>query len=210
MDSEGNILMLEKAAAGYDNVIHCLIEYEIGRNRCGVVTKERVLELVGCISAQPHLFYIIIFGKFRIAPMGVRGVSIVTVVSQATAAIIGLYILIIRNGMIKGFTKKTYISVDKRQIADVFRTGLSSSAEFIFWQLAAIILTRAILTFGETAFAAHQPGMQAESISYIPAAGFGVVSNALVGQALGSKNKEIARIYFRQIMKSELGITAFV
>jgi len=159
VDSEGNILMLEKAAAGYDNVIHCLIEYEIGRNRCGVVTKERVLELVGCISAQPHLFYIIIFGKFRIAPMGVRGVSIVTVVSQATAA---------------------------------------------------IILTRAILTFGETAFAAHQPGMQAESISYIPAAGFGVVSNALVGQALGSKNKEIARIYFRQIMKSELGITAFV
>lgn len=152
--------------------------------------------------------YIVIFGRLGITPMGVRGAALATVVSQLAAAVIGLYIIFNGNGVLKGYLRKITLSVDKRQIADVYRIGLPASMEFIFWQLAAIILTRAILTFGETAFAAHQLGMQAESISYMPAAGFGVVATALVGQALGSKDKELARTYLKQILKSALCITA--
>ena len=151
--------------------------------------------------------YIVIFGKLGITPMGVRGAALATVVSQAAAAALGLYIIFNRNGVLKGFINKKLLSIDKHQIAEVYRVGLPTSMESIFWQLAAIILTRAILTFGETAFAAHQLGLQAESISYMPAAGFGVVATALIGQALGAKDKDLARIYLRQILKGALCIT---
>ncbi|HYE81627.1 MAG TPA: MATE family efflux transporter [Clostridia bacterium] len=152
--------------------------------------------------------YTVIFGKLGITPMGVRGAALATVASQATAAALGLFIIFNRNGVLKGSFNKKYLSVDKRRIIDVYRVGLPTSMESIFWQFAAIILTRAILTFGETAFAAHQLGLQAESISYMPAAGFGVVATALIGQALGAKDKELARLYLHQILKGALCITA--
>lgn len=152
--------------------------------------------------------YTVIFGKLGITPMGVRGAALATVASQATAAALGLYIIFNRNGVLRGSLNKKILSVDKQQIKEVYRVGLPTSMEAIFWQLAAILLTRAILTFGETAFAAHQLGLQAESISYMPAAGFGVVATALIGQALGAKDKDLARRYLRQILKGALCITA--
>ncbi len=152
--------------------------------------------------------YTVIFGKLGITPMGVKGAALATVISQAAAAFLGLYIIFNRNGVLRGFLNKKLLSVDKQQIAAIYKVGLPTSMESIFWQLAAIILTRAILTFGETAFAAHQLGLQAESISYMPAAGFGVVATALIGQSLGAKDKELAHIYLRQILKSALCITA--
>lgn len=151
--------------------------------------------------------YTVIFGKLGITPMGVRGAALATVASQATAAVIGLCIILGRNGVLKGSLKRKYMTVEKRRIFEVYKVGLPTSMESIFWQLAAIILTRAMLTFGETAFAAHQLGLQAESISYMPAAGFGVVATALIGQALGAKDKALARTYLRQILKGALYIT---
>lgn len=152
--------------------------------------------------------YAVIFGRFGVTPMGVRGAALAAVASQGIAAILGLYILFNGSGVLSGSLNRKHLKLDKAQIKAVYRLGLPTSMESIFWQLAAIILTRAILTFGETAFAAHQLGLQAESISYTPAAGFGVVATALIGQALGARDKELARQYLRQILKGAWCITA--
>lgn len=152
--------------------------------------------------------YIVIFGKLGITPMGVRGAAIATVVSQAAAAFTGLYIIFGRNGVLRCFRNRKLFIVDKKQIKDVYRVGLPTSMESIFLQLAAIMLSRAILTFGETTFAAHQLGLQAESISYMPATGFGIVATALIGQALGAKDKDMAKLYLKQILKGALCVTA--
>lgn len=150
--------------------------------------------------------YTVIFGRFGFSAMGVRGAAVATVVSQMTAAFLGLSIIFSKNGILK--FNKSLLTFDKKQIINVYKVGLPTSMESIFWQMAAILLTRAILTFGETAFAAHQLGLQAESISYMPAAGFGVVATALIGQALGAKDKDLARLYLRQIIKGSLAITS--
>jgi len=152
--------------------------------------------------------YAVIFGRFGATPMGVRGAALAAVASQGVAAMLGLYVLFNGNGVLKGSLDRKHLKLDKAQIREIYRLGLPTSMESIFWQLAAIILTRAILTFGETAFAAHQLGLQAESISYTPAAGFGVVATALIGQALGARDKALARQYLRQILKGAWGITA--
>lgn len=151
--------------------------------------------------------YVLIFGKFGFSPMGVKGAAIATALSQFTAAILGLYVLMNKNGVLHSYLNKTFFTIDKKKIRDIYKVGLPSSMESMFWQLAAIILTRAILTYGETAFAAHQLGLQAESISYMPAAGFSVAATSFIGQALGAKDKELAKIYLNQIIKGALYLT---
>lgn len=152
--------------------------------------------------------YVLIFGKLGFPAMGIRGAATATVISQIAAVILGLYVLFNKDGVMRSYFNKSFFSIDMAQVKQIYRVGLPSSMESVFWQLAAIIITRAILTFGETALAAHQLGLQAESISYMPAAGFGVAATALVGQALGAKDKGLAKLYFKQIMKGALCITA--
>ena len=90
---------------------------------------------------------------------------------------------------------------------DIYRVGIPTSFEHVFWQIAALILTRIILSYGETSLAAYQLGLQAESISYTPAAGFGIAATALIGQRLGAGQGELARTYFSEITKYTLFVT---
>lgn len=152
--------------------------------------------------------YVLIFGRLGFEPMGVKGAAIATALSQLVAAILGLYVLFNQSGVLHSYLNTNFFSVDMPQIRNIYKVGLPSSAESMFWQLAAIILTRSILTYGETAFAAHQLGMQAESISYMPATGFSIAATAFIGQALGANDKNLAKIYLKQIFKGAISITA--
>lgn len=152
--------------------------------------------------------YVLIFGKLGMPSMGIKGAAVATAVSQAAAALLGLYILFRRKGVLHEYLNRSFFRLERSQISKIYRIGMPSAMESIFWQLTAIILTRAILTFGETAFAAHQLGMQAESISYTPAAGFGIAATAFIGQALGAGDKLLAKIYLKQIFKGAMMITA--
>ncbi len=57
VDNAKNIADLETAAAFQHATIHCLVEYEIGMNRCGVQTPEEVYALVQEIEKRPHLIF---------------------------------------------------------------------------------------------------------------------------------------------------------
>lgn len=154
------------------------------------------------------LGYLLIFGNLGFKPMGIKGAAIATALSQVAACMIGLYVLLNKNGILHSYLNKDFFRIDLAQIKSVYRVGLPTSMESMFWQLAAIILTRSILTYGETAFAAHQLGLQAESISYMPSVGFGIAATAFIGQALGAGDKKLAKIYLKQIMKGSMAITS--
>ena len=77
-----------------------------------------------------------------------------------------------------------------------------------FWQLAGVILVRLINGFGTEAGAAYQLGLQAEGISYMPTAGFGVAATALVGQSLGARNPALAERYTKELIKWGLALTS--
>ena len=55
VDNKSNILDIESAAALAGSTVHCLIEYEIGMERCGVSSAQDVAELARIIIACPHL-----------------------------------------------------------------------------------------------------------------------------------------------------------
>lgn len=55
VDNEDNIQNLQKAAENAGTTIHCLIEFEIGMNRCGVTTADEVLYLAKKIMSCDNL-----------------------------------------------------------------------------------------------------------------------------------------------------------
>lgn len=57
VDSVENIDAISTAAASTGATVYCLVEYDIGMERCGVVTKEEVLSLAKHIQSCDHLVF---------------------------------------------------------------------------------------------------------------------------------------------------------
>lgn len=57
VDDANNVIALSNAAVIAGSTIHCLVEYEIGMQRCGVTEKEEVLYLAQLIDAKPNLVF---------------------------------------------------------------------------------------------------------------------------------------------------------
>lgn len=153
--------------------------------------------------------FVFIFGNFGFPALGLRGAAIATVVAQTISALLGLIVLFNKNGVLGSMYNRSFFELDFNQILAVYKIGMPTALESIFWQLSAIILTKVILSFGEIAFAAYQLGLQAESISFMPAAGFGIAATAFIGQAIGSKNKDLGKIYLRELIIGTILITIF-
>lgn len=151
--------------------------------------------------------WVLIFGKLGMPALGIKGAAIGLIIAQLTAAIIGIYILFNKKGILD-FSSYGKLKPDTKEIKSIYRVGLPSSMEAIFWQIASIILTRTVLSYGKVALAAYQLGLQAESISYTPAMGFGVAATAFIGQAVGARDKKIGKIYLKEIIKGTVIFTS--
>ncbi len=57
VDDKNNVKELSKSAKNSGTTIHCLVEFEIGMKRCGVDTKEEVLELIREIEKSDNLVF---------------------------------------------------------------------------------------------------------------------------------------------------------
>lgn len=144
---------------------------------------------------------IIMVNGFLVVPkMGLMGAAYAMVISQFLAAIFALYFLMRRAGILEGIKRKEWLVFSRSMIKSVYGTGIPSAVESLFWQLSSILLIRAILSYGDHVYAAYQLGLQAESLAYMPAAGFGVAATAYIGRYLGAGDPVLARRYFKEIL----------
>ncbi|MEG0566705.1 MAG: MATE family efflux transporter, partial [Hungatella sp.] len=64
-----------------------------------------------------------------------------------------------------------------------------------------------ILTYGQSSFAAYQLGIQAETITEMPAIGFGTAATTLTARAIGKRDEELGDAYFKQLLRIALRIS---
>lgn len=163
--------------------------------------------------------YLFIFGNFNMPNLGVQGAAIGTFSGYFIACFYGVYLMFNRK---KGYVyfgeqiDKVKINIkefikdfkpDINQIKNLYKIGIPISLENSFWQLSTIILTRAILNYGEVTLAAYQLGLQAESISFMPSNAFAIAATAFVGQCVGAKNEKLGKRYMKELFKSTIVIT---
>lgn len=138
---------------------------------------------------------ILVKGLFGMPKMGLMGAGVAMVLAQMIAAVMGIFVLIKQYGTFVDFFKFSL-----SEIKSVYKTGFPSVMESLFWQISSILLIRCILTYGDDALSAYQLGLQAESIAYMPAAGFQVAATAYIGKFLSAKQKDLAKVYLKEIV----------
>lgn len=163
-----------------------------------------ILNIVNIIAG-----FILVTGKVGIQSLGLRGAGYAYNMAYIASAVFGLFMLFGKNGIISNMGEKLEFKFKSDEALMILKLGLPTSFETSFWQAASIFITRAILTYGELAYSAYQLGLQAESISYMPATGFGVAATTFVGYALGSKDKELGKKYLKQLIRYTIIVTIF-
>ncbi len=151
--------------------------------------------------------YGFIYGNLGLPALGIRGAAIATVTAQWIGACLALFALTSRNAKL-GLTWRGPWRLDLTQLRKVLGIGMPASGEWLFWQSTHVILTLFITGFGTEALASHQLGIQAESISYMPTAGFSIAATALVGQAIGARNPRLAQRSAHELTAMAAAVTA--
>ncbi len=128
------------------------------------------------------------------AGMGVSGAAIATALSQTISGVF-MVMLLFNNSQVIKISIKDMVPFDFKIMKRMVRVGLPAAAERLAISIGQIFFQRMIADLGTIQVAAHYLATTAESITYMPAFGFGIAATTLVGQSLGAKNKEDARIY---------------
>jgi putative MATE family efflux protein len=155
------------------------------------------------------LGYVLIFGNLGFPELGLRGAGYAFTIGHIFGFAFIVYKLFKEMDQIVVENDKYYNIVKKDEIIQLLKYGIPTSFEMAFWQISSIFLTRAILNYGEVVYAAYQLGLQAEAISYMPALGISIASATFIGQSFGTKDLKKAKIYYKELFRITVIITAF-
>lgn len=151
---------------------------------------------------------ILVRGLFGAPELGLMGAGYAMTISQVIGAVIAIGVILNKKDLLKGASLKSFFTFKKTVLTSIYRTGIPSVLESLFWNVSSIIMIRAIMEYGESVFEAYQLGLQTESLAYMPAAGFQIAATAYVGKFIGANSPEKARAYFREILKWAVVISA--
>ena len=173
----------------------------------GMTNSKTPMYAVGIMNGINIIFsYLLIFGNFGLPALGIRGAGYAYNIAQLSAAIFSLTMLLRATRKLKPMDSKGF-SFAGYSIRELIRYGFPSAMEILLWQVSSVVLTKAVLTYGETAYASYQLGLQAESISYMPAAGFSIAATAFIGQHLGANDFKQSKTYMSELRKMVVVIT---
>ncbi len=143
---------------------------------------------------------ILIFGKFGFPALGVAGAAYATLVSQVVFIILGIAILSGKKRSIR-FSFRN-LSIRWQSVKQILKIGIPASLTQVINPLgmsALIFITSA--AFLEAGAIAFSLVFRVEFFAFLPAAGFGFASMAMIGQSRGAGNMERARAVFKKALQ---------
>ncbi len=152
--------------------------------------------------------YLLIGGKFGFPALGVRGAALATVIGTVCACVLSICSVLHRDGFIYLRAVKGWLA-DRMSVRSLFSVGSSAFIEQICLRVGFLLFSMTVANLGTTEFASHQIGMNMMHMSFTFGDGLSVASVTLIGQSLGRKRPDMAKIYGSVAQKIGL-ICAFV
>ena len=152
--------------------------------------------------------YLLIGGNFGFPALGVRGAALATVIGTICACVLSICSVLHRNGFVYLGAVKGWLA-DKLSVRSLLSVGSSAFVEQVCLRIGFLLFSMTVAHLGTTELAAHQIGMNMMHMSFTFGDGLSVASVTLIGQSLGLKRPDMAKIYGSVAQKIGL-ICAFV
>ena len=123
--------------------------------------------------------------------MGVRGVALATILSQATSAVLVLITLIRTNECIKFQPKQLCIHWD--MLKKIFRVGIPAAIQMAITAFSNIFVQSYINFFGDNCMSGWTTYSKVDQLLFLPMQSIALASTTFVGQNLGCNQVERAK-----------------
>ena len=136
----------------------------------------------------------LIYGRLGLPQMGIKGAAIAINLSE----FIGCGYL-----LWQGF-RKQYLQLSLPAFGlfrKIWQLGWPVALERLAQQSGQLVYSGIIISYGTSAYAAHQIGLSIESLSFMPGAGMGIAAATLMGQSLGAKKYLRAHQSHREVLR---------
>lgn len=142
------------------------------------------------------LGYLMIF----VLGWGLLGAAWSLTLAYLAGMVMGLFALYWKKGLYFGVPRDMGIlQWDIASIKDTFTTGLPASCENMMWSVVAIIMSRALLSYGTSVYSGYQLASQVEEFMGAPCFGFQTATTALIAQSLGRRDMKEAKSVHKRI-----------
>ncbi len=138
--------------------------------------------------------YLLIGGKFGFPAWGVFGAAFATTLGRVIGCILSLNVLLNGKSLLR-ISLRDKFQIRWDLITRVVRVGFPSLLEQLLMRFGNIVFTKSVSGLGMNTYAAHQIGMNIQSLSFTPGHGFGMAATSLVGRSLGQKRPDNAEKY---------------
>lgn len=132
--------------------------------------------------------YPLIYGKFGLPQMGVKGAAIAIAASECWGALFLLVRSVRRRAVV---LTRTF---EVRLTALTIQLGWPITLDRFLQNAGSLVFAKVVLIYGTSVYAAHQVGLAVEAFSFMPGYGIAVAAATLVGQRLGAGDEEAARL----------------
>ena len=127
--------------------------------------------------------YGLIFGRFGLPALGVRGSALATTCAFTVGAVVGVGLLLGDRVALRLTLRRMRIHAPI--VRRVFAVGYPAAAEQLLMQLGFFFYLAVAARYGTSAVAAYFIGVRILALSFLPGFGFAAAAAALVGQSLG-------------------------
>jgi len=159
------------------------------------IHRPRTVYVVSLLGNAMNIFlnWVLIYGHFGFAAMGLEGAAIGTLIS-AVAMLGTLLVLFLGRKYARDFGTRSIRSVTRKQVWDLFRigwpAGLQLTNDIFTWLLLSLLL---VGPFGQAHRVAAAAVIRYMSLAFMPSIGVGIAATALVGRYIGARKPDIAR-----------------
>ncbi|MDR4497152.1 MAG: MATE family efflux transporter [Candidatus Scalindua sp.] len=93
---------------------------------------------------------------------------------------------------------KYIISIRRARIQRILRISLPAMLDALLTQIGYLFFIKIVAILGTVSLAAHQIALRIEAVSFMPSYAFAVATGTLVGQSLGAKKIDLARLSMKR------------
>jgi putative MATE family efflux protein len=139
-----------------------------------------VVNLVNVCAA-----YTLIFGKFGLPALGVRGAALASAIAFAVGAALGLAALLRPSSALR--LERGRLAPDVGLARRIVSVGSPTGIEQLLMQVGFLLYLGIAARYGTAAVAAYFIGVRILALSFLPGFGFSAAASTIVGQQLGAR-----------------------